>query len=316
MIFFFYGPNGYASRQEVERLVAAYVAKTGSDLGLERLDGETINPKTVAASLQAVPFLTTSRLVVVSNLGANKTASELVLGLLDEIPSSTVVIFRETAVDQRTRWFKELSATAKTVKFDLLAPAKLAAWARQEAQNLGGQMDREAAVRLVELVGDDQWRLVGEVGKLVNYEADSRVTRETVDLLVEATIEQSIFAFVDLVVEGKTAPALAAYKRLLELRTNEIYILSMVIWQLRNLLLAKTAGPMSARELAGKAKLSPFVAEKAQVKARRLDLEQLKTAFQAAVETDYQIKSGVAAADILVEKLVYQLSAKVLAARS
>src|SRR5690349_6990085 len=106
MTIFFYGPNTYALRQQVAQMTDAYRAKAGSDYGLERIDGTTAKPRELAATLQASPFLASSRLVIVEGLGANKSAGPGLVDMMAAVPSSTVAVFVETEVDQRTAVFK------------------------------------------------------------------------------------------------------------------------------------------------------------------------------------------------------------------
>jgi DNA polymerase III delta subunit len=309
MIFFFYGPNAYAAQRKLAEMAETYVKKAGSDFGLERIDGSEAKPDQIIGALQASPFLANSRLVVIRDLGKNKAASEKILTALDHVPESTVAVFYDSEVDQRTSYFKGMTkqATVKAVKFDRLAMPQLMSWVAKEVQSAGGTIDRSAAAKLVETVGDDQWRLAGEVAKLVNY--DAKVSVETVGLLVEQSSNESIFDLVEAMSSGNLKSALKIYTQLLADRTNEIYVLTMVMWQLRNLLLAKTAGNMSSAELAKQAGLSPYVAGKALARQRGLSKEVLTAAFYEAIETDYAIKSGKGKADLLVEQLIYRVAA-------
>ena len=52
-------------------------------------------------------------------------------------------------------------------------------------------------------------------------------------LLVVPTLNQSIFDLVEAMTAGRGKMAMGAYHELLAERTNEIYLLTMVIWQLR-----------------------------------------------------------------------------------
>src|SRR3989344_1316771 len=106
MILFFYGPNSYASRRKLQEIIETYKTKTGSDFGLERIDGITSNAKTLGSALRAVPFLASSRLVVIEYLSANKAASGQVESIIEGLPSTTVVVFYEKELDKRTAYFK------------------------------------------------------------------------------------------------------------------------------------------------------------------------------------------------------------------
>ncbi len=308
MIFFFYGPNSYAARRKLQDMAIAYIAKAGSDFGLERIDGAEVSADKIMSALQASPFLANSRLVIIENLGANKLAAEKLPPFLDQVPETTVAVFYEPEADQRTSYFKTMSKhpKIKAVKYDKLSQAQLTGWAKRQIANLGGSIDNVALNLLVELTGDDQWRLEQEINKLVNY--DAHVSVESVKLLVDQNQSESIFDLVEAMSSGNLKKALATYQRLLEDRTSEIYILTMVTWQLRNLLLAKTAGSISSAELASRAGMSPYVAGKAQAKQREFDEDQLKQAFTQAVETDFAIKSGKGKPDQLVEQLIYKVA--------
>lgn len=306
MIFLFYGPNTYAMRRKLSQMVETYRQRAGSDFGLERVDGSRVGAESLHGLLIATPMFSSSRLVVIESISANKAVAEQALKLLPLVPETTVAVFVEPAIDQRTSFFKALLKAAKPGKFEKLQLAQLNAWVRQQAAKHDAQIEPRAVSLLLEMVGDDQWRLEQEVQKLANY--NPAISAESVRELVDPGYHQTIFDLVDAIVAGRLKLALETYRGLLGARTSEIYILTMIIWQLRNLLLAKTAGKMPPAELAKRTGMSPYVAGKATTTASRYSYEMLKTAFQAAVETDYRVKSGEGAGEVLVEHLICRLA--------
>ncbi len=306
MVFFFYGPNSYAARQQIAKLVAEYRKKAGNDFGLERIDGAKVKPDELSGILQATPFLANSRLVIIEGLAGNSAVGEHIIAQLKLVPSTTVAVFYDPTVDQRTAYFKALKAGAKAVKFDLLPTAKLHQWVAREAAANHAEIERPAIGRLLELAGEDQWRLSNEIAKLAAH--GSPITPADIEALVEENHTETIFMLVEAMTAGRTDAALRLYRRLHLAGMNEIYMLSMITWQLRNLLLAKTAGATTPAELAKTAGMSPYVAGKMLSNRHRFTDAQLKTAFLQAVDTDYQIKSGAGAAAVLVEQLVYRLA--------
>jgi DNA polymerase-3 subunit delta len=309
MVFFFYGPNTYAARQQIAKLVVEYVKKSGDNFGIERLDGAKVKPEELRASLQAAPFLSRSRLVIIEDLGANKLVAAAIAGYVKDVPDTTVAIFYEPNVDQRTAYFKTLKTAAKTVVFESLPATKLLQWLAREAAAADATIEQAAAKRLLELAGEDQWRLSNEVAKLATY--GTPITTEAVEAMVEESHTETIFNLVEAMTAGNAATAMRLYRQLLADGQHEVYMLSMVIWQLRNLLLAKTAGATSPPQLAKTAGMSPFVASKMLSKRHLFSEQQLKTAFLQAVDTDYQIKSGAGSPDILVEQLILYVAAQV-----
>ena len=312
MIFFFHGPNTYEARQQIAKLTRQYVMKTGSDMGLERLDGSKLSLERLDGALMAVPFLASSRLVIIEALGANKALSTKIPDMLKRIPNTTVAVFYDPNPDKRTVYYKTLSTAGKRVEFLPPTQPALQRWVGEQVAAGGGSIDRPAMNKLLDLAGEDQWRLSGEIAKLLDY--SSVISVESVNELVVPSQTETIFVLIEAMTAGNTQEALQTYDRLRSSGENEMLILNMVVWQLRNLLLAKTAGKISPPELAKTAGMSPYVAGKMLARRHNFSEERLKTAFIAAVNTDYGIKSGSGASDIMVEQLIVKLSQE-LAAR-
>ena len=306
MVFFFYGPNTYMLRQKLREMTSTYLAKSGSDFGLERIDGTNVNAEKLRASLQAAPFLANSRLVIVEGFGKNKAVNTKIEQIVADIPDTTVAVFVETEPDARTLYFKTMLKIAKPASFEPLSQGRLLAWVKSEIERYGGVGDRVAVNLLLEMTNGDQWRLSEEIQKLVNY--DENVTKDTVMMLVDAGLDQSVFDMVEAMTSGREGDALSIYRKLLTAREDEFKILNMIEWQLRNLLLAKAGGQLSSSELARAAGMSPYVAGKMQLAARRYDIEIVKIAYKTAVDTEQAIKTGVIPSAVGVEQLIYKVA--------
>jgi len=305
MILFFYGANSFAARAKLGQLKDQYIAKNGNDFGLDQLDGERIKLQDLVQQLQAVPFLATSRLIIVENLSRNKTVAEEILERLDEVPESTIVVLYDPDVDKRGKYFKTLSKLPRAAEFKPLTPPQLARWIEDEVVRLGSSIDRSAAQELLHRCGDDQWRLQGEITKLATY--SEKITKTDVEAMVEVSEEQNIFAFLDSVMAGDVAAALGGLERLQATGQNEIYILTMLLWQLRQVLLAKFSETTNSGELAKRAGMSPYAAGKAIGLARKIDEDVLRNMYSACVRCERDIKQGKARPEELIETLVMQL---------
>lgn len=305
MILFFYGANSFAARAKLGQLKEQYIAKNGNDFGLDQLDGERIKLQDLVQQLQAVPFLATSRLIIIENLGKNKTVAEDILERLDDVPESTIVVLYDPEVDKRSKYFKTLSKLPRAAEFKPLTPPQLSRWIEDQVIKLGSKIERPAVQELMNRCGDDQWRLQGEITKLATH--SDMITKTHVEELVEVSEEQNIFAFLDSVMAGDLRSSLAGLERLQAMGQNEMYILTMLLWQLRQVLLAKLSGLTNSNELAKKASLSPYAAGKAITLARKVDEEVLKDMYTACVDCEYGIKTGKATPEELLEGLVIRL---------
>jgi DNA polymerase-3 subunit delta len=171
----------------------------------------------------------------------------------------------------------------------------------------GGKAEGAALRTLVELAGEDQWRLSEEINKLVNFAPE--VTEQSVRELVVPSVERSIFDLVEAMTAGRTEVAIGVFAALLRQRESEMYVLTMIQWQLRNLLLAKTApAAMSPAELAKEAGLSPYVAGKMAVAQQALSEAALVQAYREAADCEFDIKTGRLKAEAAVEQLIYRVA--------
>lgn len=306
MTLFFYGENGYALRAQVRQMVSAYVKKTGSDLGLERIDGLAMGAQELKAQLEAAPFLATSRLVIVNQVASNKQVGQHLQKIIKNVPATTVAVFTEGTVDQRTAAFKALNEADKVVKFDPVSGGALRSWIVSEVTKLGGSIDTRAVSRLIEQGGEDQWRLSNEILKLVNY--DKTVTSENIDKLVVASPERSIFELVDAMTAGKGSVAINVYRALLNQKQTAMYVLSMVQWQLRTLVIAKAARGKRTGEVAKAFGTSEYALQKAIEKSARIPEERIHEAFAAAADCEFDIKTGRVKPELAVELLIHHVA--------
>lgn len=308
MILFFYGPNTYMSRAKVRDTVARFKKSTKSDFGLERIDASDNNctVERVVAAITSVPFLVQHRLVIIEGMLSNKVLAEAVLTQLKRVPQETVTVFYEAKADERTKIFKELKTKTKSIKFEELEPAKLKAWVIKMAEASGGKIDSKTTQFLLEYAGGNQWKLANEIEKLVN--AGPTITNELIKELVAPAFEQSIFDLVEALAKGDARGALKMYQGLRQQKAQPLYVLSMIGWQMRNLLLVKAAGERSSGEIAKSAKISPFVVNKSLALTHRMELETIARNYSEVQQTDAELKLSPLSPDIIMQRLILNIA--------
>ncbi len=100
-------------------------------------------------------------------------------------------------------------------------------------------------------------------------------------------------------------------RALLDHKESEMYVLTMIQWQLRNLLLAKVApAGMSPAELAKASGMSPYVAGRMMSAQGSMDERLLAVAYRAAATCEIDIKTGRLKAEVAVEQLIYSASSR------
>lgn len=263
VIILLYGPDTYRARQKLHEIVAQHKKLRKSGLNLRYFDLIEDNPEQVLDWLKQAPMFKERKLAVLKN------AAQFV-AFFEKFSSSrehTLLFFEQsqTLINQ-----KEIKAQ----KFDYLEGRALRRWIKDEFAKYGAQPDVVAVEKLIKFVGNDSWRLANEIKKLSAYKISTLTTTssvqsiksEDVELLVRSKIDTDIFETVRALAFGNKKRALGLVQKHLEKGDNPLYLLSMISWQFRQLLLKRKSGFFSR--------------------------SQIKAIFQKILETDLAVKTG------------------------
>lgn len=312
MILFFYGEDTYRLKQKLKQLREKFISSSLGDTNLVTLDGKIAPYDEMVRQILAMPFLARKRLVIIENLlkAGKKDIQEKVAEFLKKVPDSTVLVFVEEGMpDRRTGLFRRLNRPGQAQEFKLLESEQLRRWVRREVELRGGTIETQALTKLMEAVGSDLWRMTNEIEKLTAY--NRQLTAEDVELLVNSKTEANIFDLVEATANRNPQRALRELSRLFNRGAAEIYILTMLVWQYRNLLIIKDLqqrGVKSRWDLAKKGGLAPFVVTKNIEAAAKYSLEDLKNIYEKLLDFDWRIKTGKIEPKVALELLVFQLA--------
>jgi DNA polymerase-3 subunit delta len=282
------GSNSFALRKRLDELVGQFVAEHG-DLALEKFDGEEAKAQDILDSIQSLPFLATKKMVVIRNPGANKELAESIEQIISPADDGCDVILYDPAPDKRTAYFKALQKQTKLEQFDELDSRGLGDWLVAEAKKKNGELSLRDAIYLVERVGQNQTMLANELDKLLLY--DSKITRESIDLLTEPTPQSKIFDLLDAAFAGNKKRALELYEDQRAQKVEPQAILAMITWQLHLLVLVMLAKGKSPAQIAQDAGVRPYPVNKAAGLLRKIDREQLRRLVDEAFEMDWKSKT-------------------------
>lgn len=305
MITLLSGDNEFAILQKQNRIIADYLGEHDA-FGLERLDGEDLEPARLRDAVLQLPFLVNKKLVVVSKAFATKEIAELLLELLQSIPDDIDLVLVDTKADKRTKLYKELASSKLVSEFINIKGSALERWVADYAEECGSSITDTDAKYLIDRVGADQMLLAREIEKLA-YGA--KIDRLEIDDLTDQSLNGSVFDLLDKTFAGKKAEALKMYDDLLAGKTDPAEILSLIGWQLHVLALVKYAGQGSPSDIAKSTNLHPFVIGKAMNVIRSLSTSQIKQGITTALDIDLMIKTSTTDPADAVKVLLLELSA-------
>lgn len=306
MIITLVGENTFAIAETERRLAADFKAKFGEH-AVTKIDGENFDPAGLGELLQGASLFAAERLVVLKAAGRNKTLWDALADWAERVPTETILLIVEPAIDKRTRTYKVLKSGSDFKEFGLLEDHQLAKWVEAEAERLGSGISPADARYLVERTGRDQWRMRQELEKLANYGAS--IERRTIDALVEPSPEGTAFELLDAALSGRSG-------RLSELINNlknsedPYKLFGLLASQVHALAVIGAAGQRSADQIAKDAGLHPFVVRKSMGLAKNLGRAKIKAMVDDVALCDWQLKSSGADPWQLIANCLNKIAAK------
>ncbi len=295
MIYLIYGEDSYRIREHISELKKA--AKKGQ-ADVITLDAKTLSADRLTEYLQAGSLFAGRSAFIIGGIFSAGDAGlkERAVQLVERLPKDAEVIFwEEGAPDRRTILYRLLAKKAKVIEKTPLQHAALGQWINDRAQTMGLRLDQGAQSLLAQSVGPDLAQMDQELTKLAHF-VDGRIATEAdVAKLVAARMPPSIFEFLDRL-GTSSGDAVMFVERLLASGQDPSYLLSMLAYQLRTLILVAdlrlrepNIGPS---QIAQKLGLHPFVVQKTLQQVRRYSMSELVILHRRLTEVDIQIKTG------------------------
>ncbi len=208
-------------------------------------------------------------------------------------------IFFETTktINAQNKLFKFLKQNkdTKIQEFKLLKGLELSNWIAGEFSKYNLKIQKDALHLFLDFVGNDLWKIKNEINKLANYCKDKReVGIDDIKLLVQAKIDNDIFNTIEAIANKNENKSLKLIDNHIQKGDNMFYILSMIAYQFKNLLMIRDLIDKSKNynEINKELKMHPFVFKKSYKLANLFKTIDLKNIYNKILETDLKIKQG------------------------
>ena len=339
MFYVFHGEDEFSRTEELSQFRGQMAGgdEAMAELNTTVLDGKGLTMGELRHVCDSIPFMADRRLVLVYGLLSwlwpgkatkkqqpttdegpvwKRAFLEDLVAYLPALPPTTRLFFLESKALPGSHPIVKLAKAEEKNKrgfvrlFDKPNEKQLPSWIEQRAREKGGTIDREAALVLAALIGNDLRLLDQEIEKLLVYADGREVGIEDVQVLVSRASQTSIFDLVDCVGRRETDRALRLLHRMLDDEAHPLYLLTMLARQVRILIQVKElqAQGSSQQEMANQLKLHPYVVEKGTAQARNFDMAELEAAHERLVETDWAIKTGAMEEVLALDTLVVELT--------
>lgn len=310
-----YGTDEFA----IARRLADIAAQTDKDgMNTSRLEARLTSDEELNNAVNAMPFLSDKRLVIIANPSQKYGAGEprkKFTEFLGKIPPTTQLVIYETVEPKEAEkhWLVKWVSKNENAKAEALMAPKardMTGWIVNEMKRQGGKISSEAAKRLAELVGADTRQAAQEIAKALAYVNWARpVEVQDVEAVCVSTAEVDIFAFVDSLAAGNGQQSQSMLRKMLE-EQDAAAIFPMIVRQFRLLIQAREI--VEARGMVQDVQealgVHPFVAGKIFQQAGRFTMRTLEAVYRRLLKMDEAAKTSAMPLDTALEMFVVELA--------
>ena len=311
MLIFFYGKDTYRIKEETKKIILEYKKSHKSGLNLKIFNpAETkLSFDEIKKDIHQTPMFKEKKLIIIANPFFSAELKDKILeekeNLL-KLKEITALIYQEGEIGGKEKLFNFLKNKAEQIKkFDLLSGQNLKNWVRNKFEEKKSKITDIAVERLCQYVGNDLWRMDNEIEKLTNF-SKKTIGEKEISALTKPLIETDIFRTIDAISQKNKHRALELIHNHLKRGDSPLYLLTMINYQFRNILMVKSL--IEKRQpyntIAAKTKLHPFVVKKSYYQSKNFSLKELKNIYNKIFQTDLNIKTGRIEPVIAIELLM------------
>jgi len=311
MFIVLYGQDAYRLQRKLKEIIEQYkkTRKSGlSFIWLEQENPERSMWEDFCNAIQQISMFGEKKMIFLSEVFNDQEFKEKFLKNAKKFVSSEeiVVFCQKGEVPNRDKLLKFLRSKAKIQHFQFLAGEKLKSWLKREFVKLKAEIKPEALEKLIDFVGNDSWRFFSEAKKLADFKKGKIIEEKDINILVKPANEAGIFKTIDALAQKNKKQALLLVRRHLEKGDNPLYLLSMINFQFRNLLMVKdliekNEAQYAIPKITG---LHPFVVRKSCQQAAKFTFQELKRIYSKIFQSDLNIKTGQMSAESALDLLI------------
>lgn len=299
MLLLISGEENFLSQKKLSQIKDKFVSENKGTEEMSEFDEKDFDVSDFSQKVLTVPFFEEKKIILVKNISKAKLSEkdkDRTIETINNIPESSIVIFFEKdKLNQKDKVIKKIASSAKkSWNFEKIETRNIASWVKKEVRARGCEIEDMALSKFVSFVENDLWQINQEVEKLTLYKRNKKITQEDVDKIVSVNISTNIFKLIDFIGERNKNKAISELTKLLDKGEDPIYLLGMIIYQLKNMLIIKEmiSKGMPKGEIVKGTKKHPFVVEKTMMQVKNFSPKELENIYNKIFETEMEIKKG------------------------
>lgn len=321
-LYLLYGEEKYLISHYTNKLIDVALDGTINDFNFKKFKTSDMSVDSLEESIEVLPFLSSKKCVVVSDLEIEKfnvTEIKKLKEIVSKIPETTILIISQSNIDasiyKSSKWnnfIKLVEKHGNAVNFKKLSRLSLEKQIINWAKKLTLNISQNSIEKLIEYCGDDLLNLRSELEKLSAFVDNREITEDDIELLVSKKAEANVFDLTKAVSQNNYDRALKILHVLLEKKEEPVAILSLLASNyidMYRVKVAKNSGvPTNQIAELFDYKRKEFRLNLASKTCDNYSLKDLRKYISFLKEIDLKLKSSKDDNKILLEELLVKIS--------
>lgn len=300
MITILTGDNDFERQRALHGIVAAF------DGEVERIDGESIDLKSLPDVLMGGTLFAEKRLVVIAQLSEQKALWTDFVDWLPRLADDIHLVLVEPKPDKRTKTYKAIHKIADVKEFKAWTDrdrSQSEQWAMAEASQLGMTLERQQVQLLVSRAGVDQWVLHHTLQKLAVLDS---ITADRIIDIVDASPSENVFDLFDAALGGNSQriSQMIATLSITEDAYRLFGLLSGQMFQLVTLAVSDAPSGEVAKSIGA----HPFALSKLTRYASKLDVRSAQQLIEYFADADNRMKTSATDPWLIIESTLQKIA--------
>lgn len=318
MIYLIYGQDNFRSEEYLNSMINFYQKDNPFYFSFDFSDKflPSLEISEIKEILGSRNLFSDTKLIVFKNLLNNIPSSfqkeifKIIFeSKIDKAKSIMLIIYENNKVKEGTllKYLKNKIKSAK--EYHLFKKKELNQWVDEEDKKLGIKLNREAKDILIDSFESDTGLIYYTLKKLSLLKKEI-IDRKILEENVWLPFNTNIFSFLDTLAERKIASAFNLLMKEIKQDNSQfhlLYLLKMIIFEFRNLLIIKEIKVKSLAEIQKKTKIHPYTLSKIYPLTKGFSLDELKRIYQKLFLCDERIKRGLMGSELALQMLLLDM---------
>ncbi len=318
-LYIFFGEETFLLQHYLGQLKKLLIDDLTESFNFHKLTNETFDLDTFADSVENLPMMAESTMVIVDEIDLFKLPEDdrnKLIQVLEDIPEYCTVVFTYSATqwkpDKRLKkLWDTIQQNGQIVEFEKQNQRDLITWITRHFAANKKSISPDLCAYLIDITDGTMTSLAGEINKICAFSGADVVKKTDIDAVVEPVLDAVVFNMTNQLSEGNYGGALSTLQKLLKMQEEPIPILGAIGANFRKMATAKILHD-NGKNYSDLMRLcgirSDYAAKKTMSASGRFSARFYARAAELVLETDRKLKTSYDAPERLLEVLILELA--------